>query len=370
MKIKIVILSLTVLIGLNIVGCTSQQNKEMKNTMSDVSHNLDKIDDYTTTTLSYDEAQNLMEKINSDLSEFKPQLTPDNQTIILNLATRENSKKIENEYIVINMIANKTNYTIEVDGNIFKNDDNKVVKNDAAVRALYDLLVGTKSIQNTSLDDCLNMLNNNKNNETEVKKTIKNFKTINFNYYAQSIKFDMQRSYERKKDIPAKEDLTYEKYKNQIENLEKDLTEYSIEFAKTNGLKFIKNKDENSNLTTFGVEGENEFSTYIKVNLFIPNQETKTVSNICEFNVPLSESDPKEKQLHKDYLVGAIRIINSNTNSDINYGDIKNVVDSDEMRLKYLPKNTNSKTIFEFSNNVEKSLINNTYIYNQKINLK
>lgn len=370
MKRKIAILSLTTLIGLNMVGCTSQQNKDMKDKMSDVSQHLDKIDDNQIITLSYDEAQSLMEKINSDLSEFKPQLTPDKQTIILNLATREKLGKIENEYILINMIANKTNYTIQVSGNIFKNDDGKVSKNDLAMRALYDLLVGTKSIQNVGIDECVNLLNNKKTNETEIKKIIKNFETIKFKYYDQNIKFDMEKSYERKKDKSNKENLTYEEYKKQLQNLEKDLTEYSIEFAKTNSLKFIKTKAENSDLTTFGVEGTNNFSTYIKVNLDIPDSKTKTVSNICEFNVPLTEHDAKEKQLHRDYLVGAIRIINSNTDSDINYGDIKNVVDSDEIRAKYLPKNTNLETVFEFNNNIEKSLVNNTYIYNQKINLK
>ena len=106
---------------ISMVGCVSQKNKEMQDTMNNVSDTLNKIDsNFNKKTLTYEDSQKLIENISSQLSEFKPEVTPDKQTIILNLATREISGEIGREYIMINMVANKTDYTIQVSGNIFR----------------------------------------------------------------------------------------------------------------------------------------------------------------------------------------------------------------------------------------------------------
>ena len=76
LKRKIAVLSLTTIIALTVVGCSSEKNKEMKNTMTDVSHqigNIDKNKDKTNNDikLTYKQAQELMEKLSFKLSEFK-----------------------------------------------------------------------------------------------------------------------------------------------------------------------------------------------------------------------------------------------------------------------------------------------------------
>ncbi|EPZ62161.1 putative lipoprotein [[Clostridium] sordellii ATCC 9714] len=160
MKRKIVILTVTTLMTISMVGCVSQKNKEMQDTMNNVSDTLNKIDsNFNKKTLTYEDSQKLIENISSQLSEFKPEVTPDKQTIILNLATREISGEIGREYIMINMVANKTDYTIQVSGNIFRDKYGKVPKNDATVRALYDLLIDTNSISGLNINEYIEMIN-------------------------------------------------------------------------------------------------------------------------------------------------------------------------------------------------------------------
>ncbi|MCU9816294.1 hypothetical protein [Paraclostridium sp. AKS73] len=78
----------------------------------------------------------------------------------------------------------------------------------------------------------------------------------------------------------------------------------------------------------------------------ISSLNSKTITNMYEFKVPTNNGDPKSLQLSKDFLVGAIRIINSTTNSDINYGEIEDVIKSNNIRSKYLDINSNFETFF------------------------
>lgn len=375
MKRKIAVLSLTTIIALTVVGCSSEKNKEMKNTMIDVSHqigNIDKNKDKTNNDikLTYKQAQELMEKISFKLSEFKPELTPDKQTIILNLATREELGKLEQEYIIINMIANKSNYDIKVEGSMFKDKD--ILKNDSAVRVLYDLLTSTKSIKDISISKFRYEINDKKANNIKLDKNSTSFNSINFKYYDDIVKFNIEKTYKREILKTNEVKYTYEEYKNQREILKTKLTKYSEEFAKSNNLRpvvYEPESSENSKISTFGVEGDNHFSTYISVNTDIPRSDVKSVSDVCKFKVPTNIEDAKARQLSRDYLVGAIKIINSVINSNINYGDIENLVNSNNIRSKYLSDDSNLDTIFELSNNTEKSLINNEYTYKQKINI-
>lgn len=375
MKRKIAVLSLTTIIALTVVGCSSEKNKEMKNTMTDVSHQIDNIDKNKDKTnndikLTYKQAQELMEKISFKLSEFKPELTPDKQTVILNLATREKLGKLEQEYIIINMIANKSNYNIKVEGSIFKDKD--ILKNDSAVRVLYDLLTSTKSIKDISISKFRYEINNKKANNIKLNKNSTSFNSINFKYYDDVVKFNIEKDYKREILKTNEVKYTYKEYKNQREILKTKLTKYSEEFAKSNNLRPVVYEAEssvNSKISTFGVEGDNHFSTYISVNTDIPRSDVKSVLDVCKFKVPTNIEDAKGRQLSRDYLVGAIKIINSVINSNINYGDIENLVNSNNIRSKYLSNDSNLNTIFELSNNTEKSLINNEYTYNQKINI-
>ena len=324
--------------------------------MTDVSQQIDNIDKNKDKTnndikLTYKQAQELMEKISFKLSEFKPELTPDKHTIILNLATREELGKLEQEYIIINMIANKSNYDIKVEGSMFKDKD--ILKNDSAVRVLYDLLTSTKSIKDISISKFRYEINDKKANNIKLDKNSTSFNSINFKYYDDIVKFNIEKTYKR-------------------EILKTKLTKYSEEFAKSNNLRPVVYEAErsvNSKISTFGVEGDNHFSTYISVNTDIPRSDVKSVSDVCKFKVPTNIEDAKARQLSRDYLVGAIKIINSVINSNINYGDIENLVNSNNIRSKYLSNDSNLDTIFELSNNTEKSLINNEYTYKQKINI-
>lgn len=372
MKRKIVILTVTALMTISMVGCMSQKNKEMQDTMNNVSDTLNKIDsNFNKKTLTYKDSQKLIENISSQLSEFKPEVTPDKQTIILNLATREISGEIGREYIMINMVANKTDYTIQVSGNIFRDKYGKVPKNDATVRALYDLLIDTNSISGLNINEYIEMLNDQSLAKNKIKETIRNFNEIDFNYYEKNIVFEMTKTLNRNEEKINKIEVSQNEFKEQRLELKNKLSDYSKEFAKINNLKCVeyKNKDINKNLTTFGVLGDG-FSAYIDVNLETKISSSKSASNICKFSMGSDQIDPKLKQLHRDYLVGAIRIINSITNSDINYGEIKDVIDSNETRSKYSLKNTNLQTVFKYSNNLEKSLIDDIYTYNQTIKLK
>ncbi len=372
MKRKIAVLGLITVMTLTVVGCSSQRNKEMKDTMNGVSKQLNNIDNSNKeeVKLTYEQAQELMEKINSQLTEFKPQLTPDKQTIILNLATREVNNQLEKEYIVINMNAEKNNYKIEVKGNIFKDRGELVAKNDASVRALYDLLNATKSIDNMKVSEFIKLINSDNTDKLQLTNSLDAFDNISFDYTYDGINFMLDKTYKRDAINHPEVKYTYEKYKKQREDLKNELTQYSKEFAKTNNLQPVvyEENTNNTDLTSFGVEGDNDFSTYIVVNTKIPKVNTKQAQNICEFNMPTNIEDAKAKQISKDYLVGAIRIINSITKSDINYGDIENVEKSNKIREDYL-KQDKTQTIFEISNNLEKSLINNEYDYIQKVNI-
>lgn len=372
MKRKIAVLSMITVMTLTVVGCSSQRNKEMKDTMNGVSKQLNNIDSNNKeeVKLTYEQSQDLMEKINSQLIEFKPQLTPDKQTIILNLATREVNNQLEKEYMVINMNAEKDNYKIEVKGNIFKDRGELVAKNDAAVRVLYDLLNSTKSINNMKVSEFIKLINSDSTDKLQLTNSLDAFDNISFKYTYDGINFMLDKTYKR--DIVKHPDVkyTYEEYKKQKEDLKDELTQYSKEFAKTNNLQPVIYKEnlKNSDLISFGVEGDNDFSTYIFVNTKVPKANTKQVENICKFNMPTNIEDAKAKQLSKDYLVGAIRIINSITKTDINYGDIENVEKSNEIRDDYM-KQDNTQTIFEISNNLEISLVDNEYTYIQKVNI-
>lgn len=372
MKRKIAVLGLITVMTLTVVGCSSQRNKEMKDTMNGVSKQLNNIDNSNKeeVKLTYEQAQELMEKINSQLTEFKPQLTPDKQTIILNLATREINNQLEKEYIVININAEKNNYKIEVKGHIFKDRGELVAKNDASARALYDLLKATKSIDNIKFYEFIKLINSDYIDKLQLTNSVDAFDDISFDYTDKGITFILDKTYKRDAINHPEVKYTYEEYKKQREDLKNELDKYSKEFAKTNNLQAVvyEENSKSKDLTSFGVEGDNKFSTYICVNTKVNKLNMKQAQNICKFNMPTNIKDAKAKQLSKDYLVGAIRIINSITKTDINYRDIENVEKGNEIRADYMKQDCN-QTIFEISNNLQIYLVGNEYTYIQKVNI-
>jgi hypothetical protein len=367
LKKKLIFLSLTAICALIVIGCTSQKDKDMKNTMTSVSQQLDSIDNNTNNSieLTYNQAQDLMEKIYTQLSEFNPQLTPDKQSVIINLETREKSEKLEHEYIIISMVAGKSNYSIHVKGNIFNNKE--IPKGDSAVSVLYDLLISTKSIHDMSISKFINKLDE-KVSTIDLDNNSTAFNKIDFNYSKDIVKFNATKFYKREAVKTNEVKYSFEEYKNKREDLQSNLTKYVNEFAKSNNLTPVIHEEKNK-INTFGVKGGNGFSTYIYVSTDVENQGEKETSNICKFKVPIDSQDAKLKQLSRDYLVGAIKIINSIIDSDINYGDIDDVIDSNDMISKYIPNEIHKNVVFDISNNIEISLINNEYTYNQKVNI-
>lgn len=372
MKRRIIVLSLTALLSMAVVGCSATKNEDIKKSIYRVSSQLDKINinSKEVKSLSYDQAQNLMKTINSELSEFKPQLTPDNQTIILNLATREVSDKLEREYIMINTIANKKNYTIQIEGNIFKNKDGNIAKNDASIHVLYDLLTSTKNIKDISISKCIDMLNNDEINNKDLNETLKSFDNVDFDFTKHQIKFKLEKSYKRTETKLNNEKVTCKEYKKQRTDLKENLTKYTENFAKANNLKPIISEKASDKSSLFGIKNNNDLNQLISVNTGISSLNTKTVSNIYKFKVPVNnKGDAKNLQLSKDFLVGAIRIINSTTKSDINYREIEDVIKSNNIRANYLGENSNSETVLEYSGNLEKALINDDYTFIEKIDI-
>ena len=366
MKRKLIFLSLTTICALIVIGCTSQRDKDMKNTMTGVSQQLDSIDNNNNkyVELTYKQAQDLMEKIYTQLSEFNPQLTPDKQSVIIDLETREKSEKLEHEYIIISMVAGKSNYNIHVKGNIFNNK--KIPKEDSAVCVLYDLLISTKSIHNMSISKFINKLDE-KVSTINLDKNSTAFNKIDFSYSKDIVKFSATKCYKRETSKTSEVKYTFEEYKNKREDLQSKLTKYVNEFAKSNNLTPVI-QDGKNKISIFGVKGVNGSSIYICVSTHVENKGEKETSNICKFKVPIDSQNAKLKQLNRDYLVGAIKIINSVIDADINYGDIEDVIDSNYMISKYIP-NEDLHIVFDISNNIEISLINNEYTYNQKVNI-
>lgn len=371
MKRKIIILGLTALLSMAVVGCSATKNENLKKSIDGASSQLNKINNEEIKGLTYEQAQDLMKKINSELSEFKPQLTPDNQTIILNLATREVSDKIEQEYIMINTVADKKNYTIQIEGNIFKDEDGNVAKNDASVQALYDLLTATKNINNISLSKCMDVLNNSEINNENLNKTLKSFDNVDFDFTKKEIHFKLEKVYKRIESVSKNRKITYEDYKKERTTLKESLKKYTEDFAKVNNLKTMisEKTSEKNNINSFGIKNDNNLAQSITLTTDISSLNSKTITNMYEFKVPSNNGDPKSLQLSKDFLVGAIRIINSTTNSDINYGKIEDVIKSNNIRTKYLDKNSNFETVFEYSGSLERSLNNNNYRLTEKLEI-
>jgi hypothetical protein len=371
LKRKIIILGLTALLSMAVVGCSATKNENLKKSIDGASSQLNKINNEEIKGLTYEQAQDLMKKINSELSEFKPQLTPDNQTIILNLATREVSDKIEQEYIMINTVADKKNYTIQIEGNIFKDEDGNVAKNDASVYALYDLLTATKNINNISLSKCMDVLNNSEINNENLNKTLKSFDNVDFDFTKKEIHFKLEKVYKRIESVSKNRKITYEDYKKERTTLKESLKKYTEDFAKANNLKTMisEKTSEKNNINSFGIKNDNNLAQSIILTTDISSLNSKTITNMYEFKVPSNNGDPKSLQLSKDFLVGAIRIINSTTNSDINYGKIEDVIKSNNIRTKYLDKNSNFETVFEYSGSLERSLNNNNYRLTEKLEI-
>jgi hypothetical protein len=371
LKRKIIILGLTALLSMAVVGCSATKNENLKKSIDGASSQLNKIDNEEIKGLTYEQAQDLMKKINSELSEFKPQLTPDNQTIILNLATREVSDKIEQEYIMINTVADKKNYTIQIEGNIFKDEDGNVAKNDASVYALYDLLTATKNINNISLSKCMDVLNNSEIDNENLNKALKSFDNVDFDFTKKEIHFKLEKVYKRIESVSKNRKITYEDYKKERTTLKESLKKYTEDFAKANNLKTVisEKTSEKNNINSFGVKNDNNLEQSITLSTDISSLNSKTITNMYEFKVPSNNGDPKSLQLSKDFLVGAIRIINSTTNSDINYGKIEDVIKSNNIRTKYLDKNSNFETVFEYSGSLERSLNNNNYRLTEKLEI-
>ncbi|MEN2257253.1 hypothetical protein AAIB48_05605 [Paraclostridium benzoelyticum] len=185
------------------------------------------------------------------------------------------------------------------------------------------------------------------------------------------IHFKLEKVYKRIESASKNRKITYENYKNERTTLKESLKKYTEDFAKSNNLKTIisQKTSEKNNINSFGIKDDNNLAQSITLGTDISSLNSKTITNMYEFKVPTNNGDPKSLQLSKDFLVGAIRIINSTTNSDINYGEIEDVIKSNNIRSKYLDINSNFETFFEYSGSLEKSLNNNNYTFTEKIEI-
>lgn len=177
------------------------------------------------------------------------------------------------------------------------------------------------------------------------------------------IHFKLEKVYKRIESVSKNRKITYEDYKKERTTLKESLKKYTEDFAKANNLKTMisEKTSEKNNINSFGIKNDNNLAQSITLTTDISSLNSKTITNMYEFKVPSNNGDPKSLQLSKDFLVGAIRIINSTTNSDINYGKIEDVIKSNNIRTKYLDKNSNFETVFEYSGSLERSLNNNNY---------